>query len=149
MDLITARNKTNEACQLIEEYRQGYIGKDPIKNNLINETKKRLEKIEYILSNCYELDDEIQKISQLTFMWILNNMTTPDPSTDTAKYLLRLEVYTETFYYNAFRIFKILQSLKLNIKCLGVVQIRNHLLEHPEVLSQSFGTGNMGNGPTI
>lgn len=73
------------------------------------------------------------------------------------KLFFEIELHTETFYYIAHRIWKIAESKKeplpglKSFKCIGVRNVRNQLLEHPEgsgLLAQSFMVGGE-QGPTL
>ena len=72
---------------------------------------------------------------------------------------LRLKLFTESFYYIAFRVQSILRHKEeplpglRSFKCPGVRDVRNHLLEHPDgrdsrVFLQSLSCGGP-NGPAL
>jgi hypothetical protein len=84
------------------------------------------------------------------------NMT-EDESTKYQKLSFELELYTEHFYYIAFRLRTIFRNLpKLNkVESSGIRDVRNKLIEHPDkdkdsqIFIQSFGFGNTESGPVI
>jgi hypothetical protein len=69
-------------------------------------------------------------------------------------YTQRIEIYTYSFYYLAFRVYDILRTVtKIRINAPGIVTVRNHLMEHPEGKSSrilSYGFGHIGpHGPVV
>lgn len=150
------RNEAIEALAVslekITSYRDSFVDTDDFdyqRNSLLTESIQKLKKLSYILNRCYQLDDDINALPGLILQEVLAGKGSTKYDQELVDKLLELDVYCEAFYYTAFRVYKIHEELKIKFLCVGVRDVRNHLIEHPEVLSQSIGTGNVGNGPTI
>jgi len=54
-----------------------------------------------------------------------------------------MHTYTEAFYWIAFRLQEVMNQLGLSFKAIGVRDVRNHLIEHPEGKASGviFGVG--------
>jgi hypothetical protein len=136
----------------LKAYRQSFVDTpsfDSHRNALLTESVSKLEKLSFILKKCYETDAAVHQLPTLIFQEIMSGKSSNKYDQMFADKLLELGVYSEAFYYTAFRVYKIHEELGIKFKCVGVRDVRNHLIEHPEVLSQSIGTGNSGNGPVL
>jgi hypothetical protein len=124
--------------------------------NLSLEATKRLEQLSYLLERLYKLEQRMRVQIQRDF-----------PTMVTAKILSnkffkkqeivgkQIEIYTEAFYYLAFRlraIIKLLPNLK-SFEAMGILIVRNKLIEHSQgqdslITDSSFG--HIGsNGPQV
>ncbi|WP_100614340.1 hypothetical protein [Confluentibacter citreus] len=75
---------------------------------------------------------------------------------ESMKVLFEAKLYTEMFYYKAFRLRNIIRysgGLGKNFECIGIRNIRNILLEHPEksgfIYIYNFGLGIKDIGPIL
>lgn len=152
MDVTTALKAIDDVEVKLTKYRDSFVDTENFdyqKNALLTESLQKLKKLRYILEQCYIIDSEVNMLPALIVQQVFAGKGNTEHDQKLVDGLLQLEVYCEAFYYTAFRIYKIFEELKIRFKSIGVRDVRNHLIEHPEVLSQSFGTGNAGNGPTI
>lgn len=139
--------------------------------HLAMEVQKRLEQLDYLYKKVMK-----RHLKCMRLVWIEQRNLEPvmqlaretgasvrykrsDEKIEINKLMFEIELLTESFYYMAFRM---RQLLKHNSKplpelhkfeCVGVRNVRNKLIEHPEekgsgVILQSFGVGGE-QGPTL
>lgn len=120
---------------LLQEYTNWAFRTDaPFSQPHANELRERLGQLEYL---CARIDER-------EAIQVRDGFGDPVKGLDN---LLQLRLYTEAFYYFAFRVFGLVRNGSLvglrPFKCPGVLGVRNHLIEHPEgalgVLEQSLG----------
>ena len=141
------------------------------------EAGERLEQLDRILSKVNKLEAESEKYIEYTKS-VLDRVHAEAPDftdsrtwndelkalyqtlSDSKRNQERLAVnqelmdWTEAFYYFAFRARQLLRLLPgvKNFECVGVRDVRNHLIEHPEKQSKvfliSFGWGG-ASGPAV
>lgn len=91
------------------------------------EVLKRLNQLSYIYRKLKEYEQVLTKQSV-------------EEAKQSSYMMDEVEIYTEAFYYFAFRIYKILKNKKFNIfpglnsfDAPGVRNVRNFLIEHPDI----------------
>jgi len=122
--LILLQEYTNWAFRSGESFSQHHV----------NELRERLGQLEYLCA----------RISEREVILARDGLGDPEKGIDN---LMQLRLYTEAFYYFAFRVFSFIRKGSLlglrPFNCPGVLGVRNHLIEHPEgalgVLEQSLG----------
>jgi hypothetical protein len=106
--------------------------------DLAHEVGERLEQLGWILDNVRKIESEMPPV--LDAQWHRD--------------FKELWFFTESFYYFGWRTREVLRSLPLlaSFDALGLRNVRNHLLEHPEkqskIFQRSFSAGGP-RGPTI
>lgn len=124
------------------------------RRHLALELSERIVELNFALTRVRELENQISELSRLREE---NNPS--EESADERRARTELKVLTEAFYYCAARARSIARNSKAplpglaSFECIGVRNVRNKLLEHPEgndsqVFVVSFGRGGAG-GPTI
>jgi len=156
-----------------DKYVEKKEGETPVNFNLhlAMEVEKRLEQLDYLYKKIMKKHSRCMKL-----VWIEQRNLQPvmqlaretgasvtyqrsDEKIEINKLMFEIELLTESFYYLAFRMRQLLKHNskplpELNsIKCVGVRNVRNKLIEHPEekgsgVILQSFGVGGE-QGPTL
>jgi len=123
-------------------------------NELASEGRKRLKQIEFVLNRVAILENESEKFMKAVFKSEKTGQKTSNK--EVLRHLVmedEKELLTESFYYIAFRLRKIIRSLPAlgNFECEEVRNVRNKLIEHTEesgVFFNSFASGGP-NGPII
>lgn len=135
------------------------------------EARRRLEQLKFLLSRITTIQHHVLGGSSLSvsdFLLPIESSPSSQDSSDTGRAIssafFHVLLYTETFYYLAFRFQQILTTrnqptgnyplpLLHGFEAVGVRDVRNHLLEHPEGRgSQSFSQDHsLGgtNGPQL
>lgn len=118
------------------------------------EVRKRLNQLILILNWINEKAQSLAESDSLSLIRERKSKELTKPMISGMEKLLHeIELHTETFYYIAHRIRKILQQTKpvliphmSSFECVGVRNVRNHLLEHAEIdlLSNGFSVGGEG-----
>ncbi len=131
--IIVLCEKYRDTLNLQEE--EGFTN-----SQLINEVIDKLKRLKYITKEILLAHKELLILIPATF--------TPMPGGDTKyidnemeKHIMILHVQMDSFYYTANRIFVIFRDFiqpKAKFKADGVRDVRNRLMEHPEVLSQAL-----------
>jgi hypothetical protein len=148
--------------------------------HLVAEVQERLKQLDSILIRIRELersDEDAQrrvqtagtKVSAAMIAGGIRSQATPDSLLDdinnmwrhSEKVYTELKTQTESFYYNAWRIYSITRGQRHKLKplpevsftCKGVREVRNHLIEHSDrddsgIVAQSFASGG-ATGPVI
>ena len=147
----------SKTIRLFSTYRKrGMQSANEDQRNLSLEATKRLEQLSYLLERLYKLEQrmriQIQKdIPTMVVAKTLNG----DFFKRQESIGKQIEIYTEAFYYLAFRlrvIIKLLPNLK-SFEATGVLIVRNKLIEHSQgqdslITDSSFG--HIGsNGPQV
>ena len=155
---------------LFDKYHQKMVSQNTsgFEPDLAQETRKRIEQLNFL----YRLIDEKQ-LRYFDLHWKLmgdgsveqkiksagGTMTFvgSDEMAEMKALMFEIELYTESFYYLAGRMFTILKKGFLpglqSFQCVGARDVRNKLLEHADgkqsqVYIQSFGIGG-DQGPTL
>ena len=152
MNRVEALKALDQSLLKLKDYRLSFVDTpdfDAHRNALLTESVSKLGKLSIILKQCYEIDEVVNQLPNLIIQELLSGKGSTKYDQVLVDKLLELDVYSEAFYYTAFRVYKINEELGIKFKCVGVRDVRNRLIEHPEVLSQSIGTGNGGDGPTL
>ena len=101
----------------------------------MGEARKRVQQLQRIIEMIKKLEEEHLEAALESHQNRDNKLLT--------RIAQDVETLTESFYYFAFRLCKVVQGLPgLNgFKAVGIRDVRNKLIEHPEVpvLSFSFG----------
>lgn len=129
--------------------------------DLAFEVESRLKKLDILLELIAEAEskpmeglDKVQSASDLAaglFSLVSKGLATPELH---ERDMLTAEALTEGFYYCAHRIRQIFRDKKKpfpglsNFEAVGLREVRNNLLEHPDVVAWSFGVG-ADNGPVL
>lgn len=168
--------------KVIALYSEYYVYNDKnqtesFNKDLASEGRRRIIQLNYIIDKVQQTDEEIDRISQRHQKsfgdWIryvhengLDFSTTPAPKEikmtkeefdQHNKLTFELELFTEQFYYIAFRLRGIIRYLPglRKFESPGMRDVRNKLIEHPDkdkdsqVFIQSFQYGNKEIGPVI
>ncbi|WP_417327880.1 hypothetical protein [Halarcobacter sp.] len=114
-------------------------------SQLINEVIDKLKRLKYIIKEILLAHKELLILVPATM--------TPMPGGNTKyidiemeKHIMILYVQIDSFYYTANRIFVIFRDFlqpKAKFKADGIRDVRNRLIEHPEVLSQALDITNL------
>lgn len=137
-----------------EYYRKFDKERADFNRNLASEGRKRLKQIEFVLERVAILENESKKFMEMVFK---SKKASPKiPRKEVLRHSVmedEKELLTESFYYIAFRLRKIIRSLPAlgNFECKEVRDVRNKLIEHAEesgVFFNSFASGGP-NGPVI
>lgn len=163
---------------LFDEYYRKMEAEQPgFNRDLAMEVRERLEQLDYIVERARDLEHQVglprrkfmesyeaeQKAAvehcREPSMAAINIDITEDEKQQMSKASFELQLFTETFYYFAFRTRQILQNPKAGVlglsgfECKGVRDVRNKLIEHVEgkdsqIFIRSFASGGLG-GPII
>ena len=165
-------------CNLYEKYKNSNEKIKPEGFNLgfIIEGLEKLKQLDYLFKEIKFLNNEIIKISEKrnqrfkdwhkyieenhldykTEKWPQDMAGTKEERKNSREILFKSKLFSEHFYYVAFRLKKIIQyspGLGKSFKCEGVTKVRNILIEHPEKAKQefenSFALGNIEFGPIL
>ena len=133
--------------RLLKEYLGPLREQPPPGFDLIpaTELQKRIRQLNFILVRVRELEDESE---QFFTSGVPHGPGVRERILDVS---FEQELFTEAFYYFAFRARQLIVKEKFpglkTFKCDGVRDARNHLLEHSKIALQSFGSGH--GGPTL
>lgn len=141
--------------------------------DLASEVRKRLEQLDFLYKFIMEKHERYMDLSWKEFDGDLDalkekvreaggsiTIRKSDERIEMEPLIFEIELFTESFYYFAHRIKKILTNPSFpfpgleSFECAGVRDARNQLIEHPEkkkhsqVLTQSFQVGGE-QGPTL
>ena len=142
-----------EALQLARSYGQRYSA--DINMDLLAELEERLRQLEFIYGRVCELTTQSEAVfrdPQIAASTHFAALPAPRPAVSTIPLPLpmaqgfqnafdkmgalqvEIRTLTEAFYYFAWRTHTIVSSLPHlhSFKCVGVRDVRNHLIEHPE-----------------
>ena len=102
------------------------------------ETTPRLRQLDWL---CRKISEHEAKSVEF-LNWIVSQATASKPDMQerwaaedaSQENTFEMEILVESFYYVAFRLWKVIQGLPdlSNFRCDGVRDVRNHLLAHPE-----------------
>jgi hypothetical protein len=123
--------------QLLEQYAATHLPSDSYSYHrvLVAEAKKRLRQLwrlsGIVLGLCNRISALKPQINALP------PLDTPDPPQEVLEWIEAidsLEMYTEAFYYLAWRLRQVIRTLPglKSFDALGIRLARNHLIEHPE-----------------
>lgn len=135
------------------------------------EAVERLGQMQFLLSRVTAIQHHVLAGNPLSVSFLLLPIESPSTSTDStdtgiaiSEAFFHVRLYTESFYYLAFRFRQILTTptqpaggyplpLLHTFEAVGIRNVRNHLLEHPEGrISQKFSQDHsLGgtNGPQL
>ena len=127
----------DELYSLIDEYSSRYLSDTesdymPI---LLAEVKKRIRQLHRLLTIIIQLSDRFHTLQpQIT---ALPPFEGPDPPALVVEWIEvndSIEMYTEAFYYIAWRLRQVIRQLPKfrSFDPRGVRFVRNHMIEHPE-----------------
>lgn len=146
------KNKIHENITLCEKYRDKMdlkIEEQFINSQSINEVIIKLKSIQSTLPKLAN----IQTNMFLSSLSLFNNVFNADEEEKQKKEFMQLNIEAttllESFYYTAFRINVIFRESikpKKSFDAIGIRNIRNLLIEHPEVLTSSLGAIESPNG---
>lgn len=152
MDLEKSYAAIEEVAAKIDSYRNSLVDTEYFehsKNDLLTESLDKLKKLSYILLQAHKVNAHIMKMKDAILHSILTKQDSSKTDVLLSDALTALAMYSESFYYTAFRISGVFKELGFKFKSIGVRDVRNHLLEHPQVLSTSFSTDNAKSGPIL
>ncbi len=139
-------------CDRLERQQHPGFGRDEA-----NEALKRLAQMSRLLTTVTSLDGESRAIVARISEYARHEQGEP-PSPEawhrTSEIGHDVEMLTEAFYYFAFRFREVIRSVPgfKKFEAVGIRDVRNHLIEHPErqskVLSGSFQHGG-SEGPVL
>jgi len=139
---------------------------------LAREVCKRLKQLSFLYEKIRLYESRVMKSAPKAFGLSSNNITADDINTivstrrvplseDFRPYqalLFEMEVFVEAFYFFAWRTYYIIRNKSCPLphlnrfKAEGILNVRNHLIEHPEkqsqILTQSFMCGG-DEGPVL
>ena len=114
-------------------------------SQLINEVIDKLKRLKYITKEILFAHKELLILVPAT-MTQMPGGDTKYIDSEMEKYIMILNVQMDAFYYTAFRVFVIFRDFlqpKAEFKAKGVRDVRNRLIEHPEVLTQALDITNL------
>lgn len=125
----------------------GHQGAVPFNAALADEVEARLEQLDFLLSRIHQLD--LERIEYLG----RPNPELPSHGKELLSNAFEIRLLTEAFYYFAGRLRRIIRHeeqpcpLLTSFECVGVRDVRNKLLEHPEgqdsrIFNWSWTVGN-------
>ena len=127
----------DELVLLLDKYAASTLPSDAYSYDqvLIAEAKKRLRQLRRLSAIASQLCNKIAALTPVINS--LPPLDTPNPPRPVLEYIEAidsLEMYTEAFYYLAWRLRQVIRRLpRLEaFDSTGVRTVRNHLLEHPE-----------------
>jgi hypothetical protein len=156
---------------LFEVYRAKLNKEKPagFNRDLAAEVSERLRQLSFLCDKIKELEAQITQLGIL-ICEVTEKTKGTLSAEDTAiahtrigvhtSFGFEIRLYVETFYYFAFRIRTILQHKSKPLfnlhkfECIGVRDVRNHLIEHPEkqgspIYMQSWSVGGNTQGPQL
>ncbi len=130
-----------ELHTLMDEYASKYLS-DTESNYmpiLLAEAKKRIRQLRRLLMITFQLSDRIHSLQpQIAAIPPFEGSDPPTLVVELLEATDSIEMYTEAFYYIAWRLRQVIRSLP-ELKSFdprGVRFVRNHMIEHPEKHSQ-------------
>ncbi len=142
--MIFINTNFTKSAHLLETYRDTSGGKYKIEElDLLNEAIAKLKLLDLIIKQLKHDEKKQREFDQKNLYILFTSKTLPEKYFVTI-YTQRIEIYTYSFYYLAFRIYDILRDVGLKIQAKEIISVRNHLMEHPEgkdsrIFSNGFG----------
>jgi hypothetical protein len=128
---------------LFEKYmdhvRDAVPEKNPARDDLASEVIERLQQLAFITQNLDEMNAQFGKMVMVERLNDKGEKEMYNGAQERDKHLLFvMRLLTESFYYFAFRVRQILRNkvhpfpFVASFESVGVRDVRNHLIEHPE-----------------
>lgn len=154
------RNILNEVSRRLSRLEKTYSYIEPINEELLNgefAASYDEENGELIFKSPLggdeikiPLKDKSRKLSVRSLSTGYTTSNTDKINDSQAEIKIDMEIYTEAFYYNSNRIVKLLNQISSikKIKNIGVINVRNNLLEH-DAIDALYTFGTSINGPVV
>jgi hypothetical protein len=148
-----------EIIPILDRYPDKYVHEIGYESHLVAEVKVRLEQLQFIIERVrlVETEGEANAIRRTRATMLSNPAKVFEVfAQEIGAMSVEAQVLTEAFYNCAWRIYYLIRQKPkplpgISFECVGVRDVRNQLMLHPEkhkIFSQSFVSGGV-NGPVL
>lgn len=146
----------SKTIRLLEIYKEANKGEfTPLQRNLYFEAVKRLKQLEFLTQKIMAVESKLREQLDADLPQMIGRKVLPKGFFEKQnQFETENEIYTESFYYFAFRLRSIIKRLPglKSFESKGIRDVRNHLIEHsdsPASELTNLGFGHGPNGPIV
>ena len=125
------------------------------KSQVLGELKSRIKQCEFLLNNIYHIEQQQLNLALHAITGSDEHFKASCESLDIAR------LFTESFYWVSHKVIHLIIAKQSGLRHVklpctpnsfqhgGVTDVRNHIIEHPYEVSNTFGMGGMSKGPVL